>query len=118
MMMTMMLSNVEHCRICNNQHEEGQPQTTAVASNDKDNNSDDDNNDYKRQQLLLQTMTAINLEFTDEEWESLKRLRESDGAEMNQVAMADVIGDRMGGQGASLLWVLLMRERYKYCSTK
>jgi hypothetical protein len=31
---------------------------------------------------------AAVLDFTDEEWESLKALREADGAETNQVAMA------------------------------
>ena len=60
-------------------------------------------------------MTTTNLEFTNKEWEPLKRLRESNGAETNQVAMADNIGDIMGalGQGKRLLGALMMREPYK-----
>ncbi len=36
------------------------------------------------------------MDFTDEEWESLKALREADGAETNQVAIANDTGDIMG----------------------
>ena len=39
---------------------------------------------------------AAVLDFTDEEWESLKALREADGAERNQVAMTNHTGDIMG----------------------
>lgn len=39
---------------------------------------------------------AAVLDFTDEEWESLKALREADGAETNQVAIANDTGDIMG----------------------
>ena len=35
-------------------------------------------------------------DFTGKEWESLKSLREADGAEMTEVAMADGIEDIIG----------------------
>ena len=40
-------------------------------------------------------MTATNLEFTDEEWESLKELREANEADRNQVVMSDDTDDIM-----------------------
>ncbi len=39
------------------------------------------------------------LDFTDKEWESLKALREADGAERNQVAMANNVDDIIGTLG-------------------
>ena len=39
------------------------------------------------------------LDFTDEEWESLKALKEADAAERNQVAMANDIDDIIGALG-------------------
>ena len=56
-----------------------------------------------------------NLDFSDKEWESLKRLREADGAEMSkaplQMIMATVVGH--WGQGTRQPGALLMRERCK-----
>jgi hypothetical protein len=48
---------------------------------------------YLRWYAAIQKRTAVAavLDFTDEEWESLKTLREADGAERNMVA-DDIIG--------------------------
>jgi hypothetical protein len=45
--------------------------------------------------LQKRTAVAAILDFTDEEWESVRRLREADGA----VVIADGIGDITGASG-------------------
>jgi hypothetical protein len=49
--------------------------------------------------IQKRTAVASVLDFTDKEWESLKRLREADGAERNQIAMANDIDDIIGALG-------------------
>ena len=63
--------------------------------------------------LQKRTAVAAILDFTSEEWESVRRLREADGADRNQVVMADVMDDIMGYRGMEtrLLGILLKRER-------
>ena len=39
------------------------------------------------------------MDFTDKEWESVKRLREANGTDGNQVVMADYMDDIMGASG-------------------
>ncbi len=57
---------------------------------------------YLGQYAAIQKRTAVAvLDFTNEEWESLKRLREADGAERNQVAMANDIDDIIGALGTA-----------------
>ncbi len=53
---------------------------------------------YFRRYAAIQKRNAVAavLDFTDEEWDSLKALREADGTEMNQVTMANNTGDIMG----------------------
>jgi hypothetical protein len=52
-----------------------------------------------RSSVQKRTVVAAVLDFTDEEWEALKRLREADGVERNQVTMADDIDDIIGASG-------------------
>jgi hypothetical protein len=58
---------------------------------------------YLRRYAAIQKRTAVAsvLDFTNEEWESLKRPREADGAERNQVAMANDIDDIIGALGTA-----------------
>ncbi len=49
--------------------------------------------------LQKRNAVAAVLDFTDEEWESLKALREADGVERNQVAMANDVDDTIGALG-------------------
>ncbi len=53
---------------------------------------------YLERYAAIQKKNAVAavLDFTDKEWESLKALREADGAERNQVAKANDTGDIMG----------------------
>jgi hypothetical protein len=51
--------------------------------------------------IQKRTAVASVLDFTDKEWESLKRLREADGVERNQVAMANDIDDIIGALGTA-----------------
>jgi hypothetical protein len=53
---------------------------------------------YPGRYTAIQKRNAVAavLDFTNEEWESLKALKEADGAETNQVAMANDTGDIMG----------------------
>jgi hypothetical protein len=51
--------------------------------------------------IQKRTVVASVLDFTNEEWESLKRLREADGAERNQVAMANDTDDIIGALGTA-----------------
>jgi hypothetical protein len=56
---------------------------------------------YLGSYAALQKRNAIAavLDFTNEEWESLKALREANGVERNQVAMANDIDDIIGALG-------------------
>jgi hypothetical protein len=58
---------------------------------------------YLGRYAAIQKRTAVAsvLDFTDKEWESLKRVREADGAERNQVAMANDIDDIIGALGTA-----------------
>jgi hypothetical protein len=47
----------------------------------------------------MQHAVAAVLDFTNEEWESLKALKETDGAERNQIAMANDVDDIIGALG-------------------
>jgi hypothetical protein len=49
--------------------------------------------------LQKRNAVAAVLDFTDEEWESLRALREADGAERNQVTMANNVDDIIGALG-------------------
>ncbi len=49
--------------------------------------------------LQKRNAVAAVLDFTDEEWESLKAFRQADGAERNQVAMANNVDDIIGALG-------------------
>ncbi len=51
--------------------------------------------------IQKRTAVASVLDFTDKEWESLKRLREADGVERNQVAMENDIDDIIGALGTA-----------------
>ena len=52
-----------------------------------------------RSSVQKRTVVAAVLDFTDEEWEALKRLREANGVERNQVTMADDIDDIINASG-------------------
>jgi hypothetical protein len=58
---------------------------------------------YLRRYAAIQKRTAVAsvLDFTDEGWKSLKRLREADGVERNQAAMANDIDDIIGALGTA-----------------
>ncbi len=49
--------------------------------------------------LQKRNAVAAVLDFTNKEWESLKALGEADGAERNQVAMANNVDDIIGALG-------------------
>jgi hypothetical protein len=72
---------------------------------------------YLGRYAAIQKRTAVAsvLDFTNEEWESLKRLREADGAERNQVTMANDIDDIIGALGTAkeMTGGKLMREQCK-----
>ncbi len=55
----------------------------------------DDDDDRRYAALQKRTAVAAILDFTDKEWEAVRRLREADGA----VVMADGIGDITGASG-------------------
>ena len=66
--------------------------------------------------IQKRTPVAAVLDFTDEKWESLKALREADGAERNQGATTDDNGNYTGGhlgQRMRRLGALLTKERCK-----
>ena len=49
--------------------------------------------------IQKRTAVAAVLDLTGKEWESLKRPREANGAERNQVSIVDDIGDIIGALG-------------------
>ncbi len=59
------------------------------------------NNDRSGDDASIQKRTAASsiLDFTDEEWESCKALKEADAAERSQAAMANEIDDIIGASG-------------------
>ncbi len=65
--------------------------------------------------LQKRNAVAAVLDFTNKEWESLKALREADGAERNQVAMANNVDDIIGhwGQRTRRPGAHLTRKRCK-----
>ncbi len=58
---------------------------------------------YLGRYAAIQKRTAVAsvLDFTNKEWESLKRLREANEAERNQVAMENDIDDIIGALGTA-----------------
>ena len=59
------------------------------------------NNDRSGDDASIQKRTAASsiLDFTDEEWESCKALKEADAAERSQAAMANEIDNIIGASG-------------------
>ncbi len=49
--------------------------------------------------LMKRNAVASVLDFTDEEWESLKLLREADAVERSKVAVVNSIDDNTGASG-------------------
>ena len=87
-----------------------------------DNGRHDDNVGYDHNgsgndaSIQKRTAVAAVLDFTNEEWESFKALREADGAEMSKGATADNNDNYTGALGRgnkTIGGAQLMRERCK-----
>jgi hypothetical protein len=103
--------------------------TTTIHNYDDDDDDDDDedddakndNDDNDDDYAMMMTMTMMIILHNNQpdidndkvERESVRRLREADGADRNQVVMADFMDDIMGYRGMEtrLLGILLKRER-------